>query len=328
MGNPAVSLLVPAAHDDRPARDRRRAATCASRSAPAAPARAASRSASARTLPVGAGRARRRRRPAGDRPLERRRSPKLVLRQAAPAPPRPIEVIGEPRVRRRPAARAGPRPAERRGRDPARRAGAGALAARPAAARPGSPGCSATSSRPGEPVLAVTAHAPHRARALRATASAGSRSLLGGARGRSGARAAVHARRRGRPAHTPPAGPSGRGGWTHLAWGTPELDFALRIHEWDFALRDPLTALYRALRAAGMARGEAGRDAAPGRGAAAEVRGARGPPGAGPHGAGARRARSRRAGPRRWPSTRSAPRSSARPPSWPTSDGSRTDGNT
>ena len=44
---------------------------------------------------------------------------------------------------------------------------------------------------------------------------------------------------------------------THLAWGEPELRFARRIHQWDFALRDPLTALYRALRGAGTVRGEA-----------------------------------------------------------------------
>jgi single-stranded-DNA-specific exonuclease len=47
-------------------------------------------------------------------------------------------------------------------------------------------------------------------------------------------------------------------GWTHLAWGRSELDFAVRIHEWDFDLREPLTALYRALRAAKVVRGEAG----------------------------------------------------------------------
>jgi single-stranded-DNA-specific exonuclease len=55
----------------------------------------------------------------------------------------------------------------------------------------------------------------------------------------------------------PPAGPaldhlSGQG-WTHLAWGEPELQFAARIHQWDFALRDPLAAVYRALRAGGWA---------------------------------------------------------------------------
>ena len=59
----------------------------------------------------------------------------------------------------------------------------------------------------------------------------------------------------------PPAGPwldhaSGQG-WTHLAWGAPELQFAVRIHTWDFALRDPLAALYRALRACRETGGEA-----------------------------------------------------------------------
>jgi single-stranded-DNA-specific exonuclease len=43
----------------------------------------------------------------------------------------------------------------------------------------------------------------------------------------------------------------------HLAWGPAELRFARRIHQWDFALRDPLTALYRVLRGAGEVRGEA-----------------------------------------------------------------------
>jgi single-stranded-DNA-specific exonuclease len=46
-------------------------------------------------------------------------------------------------------------------------------------------------------------------------------------------------------------------GWTHLAWGPAELSFALRIHEWDYALRAPLTDLYRAIRAAGAMDGEA-----------------------------------------------------------------------
>jgi hypothetical protein len=59
----------------------------------------------------------------------------------------------------------------------------------------------------------------------------------------------------------PPAGPaldhvSGQG-WTHLAWGEPELGFATRIHQWDFALRDPLATVYRVLRAARETGGEA-----------------------------------------------------------------------
>jgi single-stranded-DNA-specific exonuclease len=59
----------------------------------------------------------------------------------------------------------------------------------------------------------------------------------------------------------PPANPalihtSGHG-WAHLAWGEPELRLAARIHQWNFALRDPLTALYRALREARHVSGEA-----------------------------------------------------------------------
>ena len=46
-------------------------------------------------------------------------------------------------------------------------------------------------------------------------------------------------------------------GWTHLAWGPAELSFAERIHRWDYALRAPLTDLYRAIRAAGAMNGEA-----------------------------------------------------------------------
>ena len=46
-------------------------------------------------------------------------------------------------------------------------------------------------------------------------------------------------------------------GWTHLAWGPAELGFAQRIHQWDYALRAPLTDLYRAIRAAEAMDGEA-----------------------------------------------------------------------
>lgn len=42
----------------------------------------------------------------------------------------------------------------------------------------------------------------------------------------------------------------------HLAWGPAELTFALRIHEREYDLRAPLTALYRDLRALGGAGGE------------------------------------------------------------------------
>ena len=110
----------------------------------------------------------------------------------------------------------------------------------------------------GEPVLAVTAHAPHRARALRDRAGGFAVCSWHALEDDPGLAAAF--------AHVvavdPPARrelldhPSGEG-WTHLAWGEPELGLAARIHQWDFALRDPLTALYRALRAAREVRGEA-----------------------------------------------------------------------
>jgi single-stranded-DNA-specific exonuclease len=109
----------------------------------------------------------------------------------------------------------------------------------------------------GEPVLVVTAHAPHRARALAGR--------VGGFAVTSWA-AIADAPGLAAPfphvvALDPPNGalldrPSGEG-WTHLAWGRAELDFALRVHDWNFALRDPLAALYRSLRAAGDARAEA-----------------------------------------------------------------------
>jgi single-stranded-DNA-specific exonuclease len=37
-------------------------------------------------------------------------------------------------------------------------------------------------------------------------------------------------------------------GYTHLAWGEPELRFAQQMHELEYGLRAPLVALYRALR--------------------------------------------------------------------------------
>jgi single-stranded-DNA-specific exonuclease len=55
----------------------------------------------------------------------------------------------------------------------------------------------------------------------------------------------------------PPAGPLHTyGRMTHLIWGQPELRFAEQIHEREYALRASLTAVYRALRAAGGAAGE------------------------------------------------------------------------
>jgi hypothetical protein len=46
-------------------------------------------------------------------------------------------------------------------------------------------------------------------------------------------------------------------GWAHLAWGGAERSFARRVHAWELDLRAPLADLYRALRAAGGGEGPA-----------------------------------------------------------------------
>jgi single-stranded-DNA-specific exonuclease len=180
-------------------------------------------------------------------------SPRLVLRRAQPCRPRPIEILGEPvsfaagllRELDRDLATARPT------------AAAAPLASRTTRDLRGSgiAGLLADLVATGEPLLAVVAHAPHRAGTL--AARVGGFALTSWCALRDDPALAVpftHV-----VAIDPPAfavQPAGEG-WTHLAWGAPELDFALRIHEWDFALRDPLTAVYRALKAANSTSGEA-----------------------------------------------------------------------
>jgi single-stranded-DNA-specific exonuclease len=180
-------------------------------------------------------------------------SPRLILRRAQPCRPRAIDLLGEPETFAAGVlaeldrdlgtwgvAAEGGDAAERTTRDLRGTGIAGLLGDLVAC---------------GEPVLAVAAHAPHRARGLA--------NRVGGFALTSWA-ALADDPELARPfthvvAVDPPTRrvhPSGEG-WTHLAWGRSELDFALRIHEWDYALRDPLTALYRALRAHGGASGEA-----------------------------------------------------------------------
>jgi single-stranded-DNA-specific exonuclease len=45
-------------------------------------------------------------------------------------------------------------------------------------------------------------------------------------------------------------------GFTHLAWGEPELRFAWQIHELEYGLRASLVSLFRALRDRGAVAGE------------------------------------------------------------------------
>jgi single-stranded-DNA-specific exonuclease len=185
--------------------------------------------------------------------------PRLLLRAVAPAA-RPIDVLGEPGL-------AAGVDAEL-ARD---LAGWGDL--RPAAPPPqggdrvrdvrgaGIAGTLADLVATGERVLALTCHAPQRARALRGRAGGfalcswsafeDDPTLAGGFAHVVAIDPPAHAHRRALLERASGAA------WTHLAWGDPELRFARRIHQWELALRDPLTELYRRLRRDGEVRGEA-----------------------------------------------------------------------
>ena len=201
--------------------------------------------------------------------------PRLVLRRVAPPTGPPIDVIGDPTFRAGfeaelgrdldawaavPGARVEPAPPSG-----ARAALAAEPAPSPARVRDlrgtGIAGVLADLVATGEGVLVVSAHAPQRARALRGRVA--------------GLAVCSWAALEDDPALAtgfghlvaldPPALPDQRSAlerasgaaWVHLAWGEPELGFARRIHQWEYALREPLTALYRRLRRDGEARGEA-----------------------------------------------------------------------
>ncbi|HET9740321.1 MAG TPA: single-stranded-DNA-specific exonuclease RecJ [Solirubrobacteraceae bacterium] len=191
--------------------------------------------------------------------------PRLVLRHARPSRPAPIEIVGEPPFHAGLEAEL----ARDLSAAPAVAARQDVVAAGPLAvgglARDvrgiGIAGLLADLVAAGEPVLAVVAHAPHRARTLRSRIG-GFAVCSWGALEDDPSLVAGFAHL---VAVDPPADPAALPRLqrlsapprTHLAWGEPELRFARRIHQWDFALRDPLTALYRGLRGAGDVRGEA-----------------------------------------------------------------------
>jgi single-stranded-DNA-specific exonuclease len=177
--------------------------------------------------------------------------PRLVLKDARPAQPAPIRLVGEPGDYLAAAFAELARPAHEIAAPPRD------LSA-PVRDRRGSgiAGTIAALVHCGEPVLVVAADATLRLRHLEP--------ILGGfdlcsheALERDPALAGVG----GDGFHVvmldPPAGPlRTHGRMTHLAWGQPELRFAEQIHEREYALRASLTATYRALRAAGRAAGE------------------------------------------------------------------------
>ena len=180
-GQPGRLAARPRRADDRPAARSARAATSPSRSSAGGARSRCVLFGAGDSLPVERGRARRRRRPPGDRPLERRR---LAEARPAPAPhlrpQRAIDVLGEPEFADGLRARARPRPGGvARARGAARRR----TAPRPARHRHRRP--ARRPRRSGEPVLAVTAHAPHRARALRDRVGGFALTSWAGAGGRS-----------------------------------------------------------------------------------------------------------------------------------------------
>jgi single-stranded-DNA-specific exonuclease len=177
--------------------------------------------------------------------------PKLVLGGARECAGAAIEILGEPTGHLDaalaeldaplepwppPAAQGGPRePVDRRGRGIAGTLGDLVLA--------------------GEPVLVVCADAPARRRGLEGRL--GGFALCSWAtleRAPELAAGFVHLLALDPPAHAHQrallegCGPARGHAWAHLAWGTPELRFARRIHEHEHHLRPSLQALYRVLR--------------------------------------------------------------------------------
>ncbi len=182
--------------------------------------------------------------------------PRVVVRRARPVPGEPVGVVGEDDFEARVRAELGAElsVAAWCGGGPDGATPAAALRTRRDARGSGLAGTLTDLVGTGERVLAVTAHAAHRASTLRAR--------LGGFDVTSWD-ALLHDPDLAAPyghvvALDPPAHPDmlraldalpGRG-FTHLAWGDPELRFAQTIHAWEHTQREPLQAVYRALRAA------------------------------------------------------------------------------
>jgi single-stranded-DNA-specific exonuclease len=188
--------------------------------------------------------------------------PRLVLKHAQPCAPEPVTVLGEP--------------------DPSPQAFLAAALAQlhadlTAAAAAGGTAAAGTAGAPallraapadrrnrgvagtlhalvasGEPVLAVVADVPARVRGISAR--------LGGFALVSWPDLIAEPALAEPYAHVvaldPPPWRAALAHATVLAWGAPELDFAAKIHEREYRLRDPLTSLYRVLRDAGGAQGE------------------------------------------------------------------------
>ena len=126
----------------------------------------------------------------------------------------------------------------------------------------------------GAPVLAVTAHAGHRAAALRDRVGGFAVATWAGLEeDPSIAAGYTHVVAVDPPAHAHLRALAERlpgDGWTHLAWGGAELELARRVLAWELDLRIPLGDAYRALR---EARDQASDGAVTGEALAAILRG-------------------------------------------------------
>jgi len=191
--------------------------------------------------------------------------PRLVLRHAQPARPAPIEVVDEPDFATAALAEltrdlaAWPARDEPDGGDDLRGTADGLGRAAGRAVRDarggGIAGLLGDLVAGGTPVLAVTAHALHRARALHPR--------VGGFAVATWATLEDDPSVAGDYAHVVAVDPPPHAhlgalarrlpgpGWTHLAWGGAEQDLARRVLAWELDLRAPLTEVFRALRSAG-----------------------------------------------------------------------------
>jgi single-stranded-DNA-specific exonuclease len=186
--------------------------------------------------------------------------PRLILRHARPVSDPHIEVVGEPATFAAGVLAEVARPLDPWPCAPIQPSGASTRAQRDMRGA-GLAGTIADLVSTREPVLVVCAHVPQRAAALRGR--------TGGFALTSWAALADAPRLAERYVHVvaldPPAHPAllellehaPGSGWTHVCWGAAELDFAAAIHQWEYTLREPLAAVYRALRAAGGNSGEA-----------------------------------------------------------------------
>ncbi len=193
--------------------------------------------------------------------------PRLVLRHARPARPEPIRVIGEPPFAEALAAElardlsawdpaGAPDAGPAAGLDDLRGIADGIAVPDARAVRDvrgsGIAGVLGDLAAGGAPVLAVAAHAGHRARALADRVGGFAVTSWPALEADPGLAAEFthvvavdpppHAQLRALAEHLP------GDGWTHLAWGDAEVELARRVLTWELDLRAPLAALYRALR--------------------------------------------------------------------------------